>query len=467
MKNIRGTPRQLVTDSAWAQARIRRISEWTDWCQGQGFDTAEATAAHFLSFLEQLGTRRSSNTLKTYRYEIAQLYEDPTITHNPQSQALIDAAPSGAERQMRRDALKQEAEDEVQLILEAEARLMEPHDSHLSIEKRKRIARARAHANVTDNTMQRYVRYAWIPFKEWCQTHGTSPERVTPGDVSSFLCEIADAKNPTYASATLDGLLHVFSRIRPSDNPADAASVRKTLRGLQRERPSPPRQATPIGAEELTTLINNAHNPRYRETREQARLRAAVDIALLCTMHDTGIRGSEAADAVWDDLDDAPDGRGGSILRIPRSKTDQLHEGAVQYLTKFTTDAINHMKDVRRELGIVDGDPRIFRLSTGSIERRIKAACKKAGLTGRYTTHSTRVGTAQDLVTENFSDAQIMHLHRWRNTASVAHYTKKAKATKNAVAQREQRRKRDGNTPKPRPDNYGIRMPYSKAKLGH
>ena len=81
-------------------------------------------------------------------------------------------------------------------------------------------------------------------------------------------------------------------------------------------------------------------------------------------MYDSAIRAEEAAEAEWDDLHDAPDGRGGSVLTIRSSKTDQLHEGAVQYLTKFTTDAINHMKDVRQELGIADKeDDRIFRLT--------------------------------------------------------------------------------------------------------
>ena len=405
--------------------------------------------------------------LNVYRYQIARLYEDRSITHNPQSQALIDATPTGADTTIKHNAIKRQTDAEIQAILQTEAELMEPGESQLSLEKRQRVARAMAHADITDRTLQKYVRYAWIPFKEWCKANGTSPDQATPDEISAFLCQIADEKGPTFAESTLIALQHIFKRVRPSDNPADVASVRKTLRGLKRERPSPRRQATPIGTEELTTLINTAHNPRYRESADQTRLRAAVDIALLCTMHDTAIRGEEAARATWDDLEKAPDGRGGSVLTIRSSKTDQLHEGAVLYLTKYTTDAINHMKVVRRELGIADGEPKIFRLTDRSIFRRISAACKNAGLTGRYTTHSLRVGTAQDLLTENFSDAQIMHLHRWTSPSSLVRYTKKAKATKNAIAQREQRRKRDGHTPKPKPDNYGIRAPHSKARLGH
>ena len=467
LKHLKGTPRQLVSDTYHAERRNRRIGQWTDSCREQGFEHADATAEHFLQFLKQLATTLSADTLKTCRYEIANMYPDRSITHNSQTDALIEATPTGAKRRAEHSAVRKQADAEIALILHTEADSMEEQGSHLPIERRERIARAMAHADITDRTLQKYVRYAWIPFKEWCKTNGTSPEQATPGDVSAFLCEIADEKGPKFADDTFSGLNYVFKRVRPTDNPAAVASVRKTLRGLKRERPSPPRQATPIGTEDLAILIKTAHNPRPRESEDRDDTEPAVDIALLCTMHDSAIRAEETANAKWGDLQDAPDGRGGSVLTIRSSKTDLLHEGAVLYLTKVTTDAINYMKDVRQELGIADtGDDRIFRLNAHSIYRRIRAACRFAKLQGRYTAQSLRVGTAQDLLTENFSDAQIMHVHRWRSQASLNHYTKATKAEKNAVAQREQRRKQDGHTRKPKTNNYGIKVPHNKARLG-
>ena len=467
LKHLKGTPRQLVTDTDHAERRNRRIAQWTDWRREQGFEPADATDEHFLQFLEQRASRFSARTLMDYRYQIANMYDDRSITYNSQTDALIEATPPAGTRRAEHSAIRKQADAEIALILQTEADSMEEQGSHLPIEKRERIARAMAHADITDRTLEKYVRYAWIPFKtSWCPANSTSPEQATPGDISAFLCEIADEKGPTFAANTLNGLNYVFKRVRPTDNPAAVASVRKTLRGLKRERPSPPRQATPIGTEDLAILIKTAHN-RPREFEDKNRLRAAVDIALLCTMHDSATRAEETANAKWDDLQDAPDGRGGSVLTIRSSKTDQLHEGAVLYLTQVTTDAINHMKDVRQELGIADtGDDRIFRLNAQSIYRRIRAACKFAKLQGRYTAHSLRVGSAQDLLTENFSDAQIMHVHRWRSQTSLTHYTKATKAEKNAVAQREQRRKQDGHTRKPKPNNYGIKVPHNKARLG-
>ena len=370
LKHLKGTPRQLVTDTDGSERRNRRIAQWTDWCRGQGFEPADATAEHFLQFLKPLATTSSADTLKIRRYEIARMYADRSITHNPQTQALIDATPTGAERKAERYAARQIIDAETQWILRTEAQLTEPFNSNLSDERRERVARAMAHADVNDDTQLDYVRYAWMPFKEWNGNKGTSPETATPGDVSDFLCKVADEQGTHYAHKTFAGLVHVFSRIRPNDNPAADANVRKTLRGLTREKPSPPKQAKPIGTNELAIIVEAAPNRKHRESEDQTRLRSAVDIALLHNMHDTGMRGDEAAEVELNDLHDARNGRGGSTLIIRRSKTDQLHEGAALYLTKVATDAINNMLHIRQELEIPDDDPRIFRLSKAAIYQR-------------------------------------------------------------------------------------------------
>ena len=472
LKHLKGTPRQLVTDTNYAESRDRRIAQWTDWCRQHRFEPAGATAEHFLQFLQQLTTGLSADLLKRYQFEIARMYADRSITHNPQTAALIDATPTVAERKAERNAAKQIIDAEIQWILRTEAQLMEPFNSNLSDERRSRVAQAMAHADVNDDTQLHYVRYAWMPFKEWNGNKATSPETATPetatpGDVSDFLCKVADEKGTHYAHSTFSGLLYVFSRIRPNDNPAADANVRKTLRGLTREKPSPPQQAKPIGTNELAIIVEVAPNRKHRESEDQARLRSAVDIALLRTMHDTGMRGDEAAEVELNDLHDARDGRGGSILIIRRSKTDPLHTGASLYLTKVTTDAIKDMQHVRQELEIPDGDPRIFRLSKGSIYHHIMDACKHAGLTGRYTMHSLRVGTSQDLLSEGFSDAQIMNVLRWKSQASLSHYGRDLAAERNVIAQREQELKQDGQTKRRRPNDYAIRPPHSKARLGH
>ena len=322
LKHLKGTPRQLVTDTDHSERRNRRIAQWTDWCREQGFEPADATAEHFLQFLKPLATTASADTLKIYRSDIANMYLDRSITHNSQTDALIEATPPAGTRRAEHSALRKQADAEIALILQTEADLMEEQSSHLPSEKRKRIARAMAHADITDQTLLRYVRYAWLPFKEWCKTNGTSPETATPGDVSAFLCEVADEAGPTLR-------LHHSRRAESCLQPNKA--IRQSCKGCQcQEDPTRPETRTtqpshnrqsPSAPTSLPSSSKTA--PQSRNTaspRTKTRLRSAVDIALLHTMHDTGMRGEEAAEVEVNDLHDARNGRGGSVLIIRRSR---------------------------------------------------------------------------------------------------------------------------------------------------
>ena len=42
---------------------------------------------------------------------------------------------------------------------------MEPFNRNLSDERRERVARAMAHADVNDDTLSDYIRYAWMAFQ--------------------------------------------------------------------------------------------------------------------------------------------------------------------------------------------------------------------------------------------------------------------------------------------------------------
>ena len=469
LKEIQGTPKPAERHSRYYERHDRRRTDWTNWCLAHGYEPEAPTADNFRQYMEQLATRWLTRaTLSAYRHAISEMYDDPAITWNDKTSALINAAPTKTGRSQKDNAGRRETEAEIQVILHTEARLMEQRTTSLPVEKRMRVAQAIGHADINDQTLHLYVRHGWLPFKRWCKPNDTSTETATPADVAAFLCELADEKTPYVAYRARDALHHVFNRVRPYDNPADNAFVRKTVQGLKRERPSSAQQAEPIGKEAVTRIIETANIPKGHEREPQTRLRAAVDIALICTMYDALLRGKEASEAEWHDLKNAPDGNGGSILTIRRSKTDPLEEGAVAYLTKPTTDAIRHMQAVRHELGIGDtGDPRIFRLGCSGIYRRIGEACKHAGLEGRYTKHSPRVGGAQDLALDNVSEAQIMNIARWKSSASAARYTRKVRATQNAVAQRDKRQRQKKQGPKDLADDYGIVPPYSKARLGH
>ena len=467
LKDIEGTPRPPERHGEYYKAQERRRAHWTKWCKAHGFEPECATAANFREYMEQLATKRTRSTLMNYRLAISKMYKDLSITHNDETRAVITTTPKHTSRDQRDNPGRRETDAEIQLILAEEAELMADRNSDLSPARRARVAEARAHAKVDDKTLRGYIRYGWLPFKRWCAQNNTTTSRATPSEVSAFFCELSDDKGSGVAGRASDALMHVFQRLRPDDNPADSADVRRTVKGLKRERPSSHKQREPIGEEELERIIQSAHIPNGSERPHQTELRAAEDIALARTMYDALLRGDDAARVTWDDLADAPDGKGGSVLTIPTSKTDRTGEGADVYLTGATTRAIKHMQKVRQEQGIGDTeDNRIFRLGVSGMAIRIKAACSRAGLEGYYGMHSFRVGGTQDLTLDDVTEPQLMTIGRWKSSASTRRYGRKAKATKNAVAKREQRLNEGNRTGGENTEAYGVTPPYRRARLG-
>jgi len=75
-------------------------------------------------------------------------------------------------------------------------------------------------------------------------------------------------------------------------------------------------------------------------------------------------------------------------------------------------------------------------LSRQALADRIKLAVAAAGLDPRdYSTHSCRVGMAQDLAAANMSSASIAQAGRWEGMRQVVRYTRNQDAAKGAVAQ--------------------------------
>ena len=129
-------------------------------------------------------------------------------------------------------------------------------------------------------------------------------------------------------------------------------------------------------------------------------------------------------------------------LTIPRSKTDQEGRGAVEYLGDPTRDLIRRWMDRGK---ITDG--LLFRpihkdthrtlkkrLGEESIRKIIKARCKAAGVEGRVSGHSLRVGSTQSMAADGASDTEMMLAGRWKSPDMPAHYAKKVTAKRSPVA---------------------------------
>lgn len=189
-------------------------------------------------------------------------------------------------------------------------------------------------------------------------------------------------------------------------------------------------------------------------------LLGARDRALLLVAYDTGCRRSELAAMMVHDVEDA-DADGAGVVEIGRSKTDQEGQGAVAYLSPPSMRAVNAWRTAARiERGPLfrrvethfDGSVRgvgAERLHPGSItliyKRLIRQAFAKK-LLGAMTeadveraiaavsSHSIRVGVAQDNFAAGESLPAIMQAYRWRDAKTVMRYGEKLAAKSGASA---------------------------------
>lgn len=184
------------------------------------------------------------------------------------------------------------------------------------------------------------------------------------------------------------------------------------------------------------------------------------DEALLRTAYDSAGRRSELV-AIQVDHIDGPDANGAGALFVPSSKTDQEGEGAWAYLSPATMDAIARWRDAahidrgalfRRVVTHFDGSVRTIgrvQLHPNSItliyKRLIRAAFDKKLLgplseaelkrwLSAVSSHSIRVGVAQDNFAAGEALPAIMQAYRWRDPKTVMRYGAKLAAKSGASA---------------------------------
>ena len=159
---------------------------------------------------------------------------------------------------------------------------------------------------------------------------------------------------------------------------------------------------------------------------------------------------------------EGPDAEGAGILNIPSSKTDQAGEGAEAYLAPATLAAIARWREaggidkgplLRRVVthfdGSIDriGSARLHANSIGLIYKRLVRRAWEKRLLGEMSegelerwlkavsSHSIRVGVAQDNFAAGEGLPAIMQAYRWRDARTVMRYGARL-ATKSGASAR-------------------------------
>ena len=151
------------------------------------------------------------------------------------------------------------------------------------------------------------------------------------------------------------------------------------------------------------------------------------------------MRRSEAAALRWADVQDAADGRGVLVYGCAGRKTDQDGTAAdVRYLKNGCAAALRQLRDrltVQRSGLRPDGTAQVLGGINGqSIARRLTAAASAAGIEGRITGHSGRVGLAVELTRRGAPEQATAKAGGWKSSRMVAHYAAAVAAEQGAVA---------------------------------
>ena len=286
-------------------------------------------------------------------------------------------------------------------------------------------------ANGTKGVYQKHLSY----FGRWCQGRGIKRSQVETDHVTVYLREMREARSLSVSSlgcaaAAIKKALEWDGR----GGAVDWDDIGDRLRGYRRRDRQQPAAVDGITREYFELLEAAAWLPMVGEWPEKTARRATAVVALVAVMRDSLLRRSEAAALRWGDIRvERTPGHIYASVKIPFSKTDQYGSGAVGYLH---IDTMVKLQEMAAAWGMdpSDGDRLVFGIGESQVARRIKAACERAALPGRFSGHSCRVGMALDLATNNTPLVGVMQSGRWRIPETVMRYIKSIAVRNGAVA---------------------------------
>ena len=280
-------------------------------------------------------------------------------------------------------------------------------------------------ASLSANTRRAY-RHAWDSWLAWLGQKQTSDLAA-----SAYLAAMHDAGKAPATCALHAAALRFAHRVGVRGAPVPGPLMERTLAGIRREGRTRGRGQV----EGITWSQADA----TAQVAAQAGLSGLRDAALVATMSDALLRASEASALTVADIQRQTDGSG--LLVLAHSKTDQEGRGSTLYLGPPTMERI---AAYLQAAGVSEGA--LFRrmrrggtitpspLSPTSIRTIVRGRAAGAGLQGRHSAHSLRVGSAQSLIERGATLPEAQLAGRWQSPSMVAHYAAGQLAGRGAVA---------------------------------
>ena len=281
------------------------------------------------------------------------------------------------------------------------------------------------------NTRRAY-RSAWERWQAWALKRNAP---VMPADPSVVAAYLTDRARQGCAPATVRVDRAAISAAHRSTGAADPtafAVVHEVMRSIAkagRDRGRGQVQGLDWDAADRIAALAENGGRTLTGLRDGALIRVGSDALL---------RVSELSELDVADLHLDDDGSG--TVTVRHSKTDQDGQGHVRYLGAPTIAAVQAYLSAAR---VADGP--LFRrldrggtvggrLGAGSVRRIIAYHAQRAGIDGRVSGHSLRVGAAQSLAAEGAGLVELQEAGDWKSPNMPSHYARNQLAARGAVA---------------------------------
>jgi integrase len=270
------------------------------------------------------------------------------------------------------------------------------------------------------------------------------PFPATPETIDAYITARATLKRAASAIQRAVSTLAVVHRAADLPNPCQTETVRLALKAMRQQRPARRRQARGLTWSDIARALTAAPRQRKRSPqRTTYSLRELRDRALVGVAYDTLARSAEVVALRRADVDlEGPDGSGTAL--IARAKNDPTGEGREAVLSPDTVQRLGEWLAAAR---IADGPIFLRVIGTDRIGQPLRPpaltdvwrrVARAAGLPAtallRTSSHSTRVGGAQDLADANTELPGIMLAGGWRDSRQVVRYTERQDARRGAMA---------------------------------
>jgi integrase/recombinase XerD len=268
------------------------------------------------------------------------------------------------------------------------------------------------------STMKSYYVNVKI-FVDWC---GANELEAFPANVQT-LAQFLEDQAHSRSMSTIRQRVYAIKKIHillALPDPTNNEDINLVIRRIRRQKFARPKQAK---------ALNRNHRNSFMSALPQTPwgLRDKVMIAL---GYDILARRSELVALKTADIAFKEDGSARVVIR--RSKSDQFGNGRFTFTSRETANLLRNWLKWRGEnieylfCPIYRGKVINRSLSCTTVKRVIKRAAELAGFdeieVGEFSTHSMRVGAAQDLLCAGHDIASIMRAGGWKSIDVLARY---------------------------------------------